>query len=313
MSPYRIGLDLGGTKIEVIVLSPQGSEVLRERLPTPQGQYGPILNTIALLVDRARSAILRAGGDPLQATVGMGIPGSLSHLDNRVRGANSQALNGQRLQEDLQTKLGQPVRIENDANCLAMSEAVDGAGAEALSVFAVILGTGVGGGLVHQGRIISGHNRQGGEWGHNRLAVAQDDQRGGDANNVLRCWCGRRDCNEVWLSGPALAQDHARRHRLANVLSAHDIAKAADAGDEAAKITLEAYCRRLAFALAQVINVFDPEVIVIGGGVSNIGRVFERVPKLWSEHQFTAGCTTRLVPSQHGDSSGVRGAAWLWN
>jgi fructokinase len=211
----------------------------------------------------------------------------------------------------LEQVLGQAVKLENDANCLAMSEAFDGAAKGAGSVCAVILGTGTGAGLVVNGRIVSGRNRLAGEWGHNRMAVAQDPSYlGGQHSNL--CWCGRKDCYETWLSGPGMAADYARVSGGC-LLATQAIVQAARKGDPLAEQVLQAYCLRLAFGLAQIINVLDPDVIVLGGGMSNISQVYERVPQLWLRDVFSDVCTTRLVASQFGDSSGVRGAAWLWN
>ncbi len=306
MSP-RIGIDLGGTKIEVIAFDPVGRELVRERLATPAGDYDKILACIGSLVDSARRHTQAFG----QATIGVGIPGSLSPATQLVRNANSTALNGRALQADLEKLLGQTVRLENDANCLAMSEAFDGAAKGAASVFAVILGTGTGAGLVANGRVLSGHNRLAGEWGHNRMAVAQDPAYLGGAH-ANRCWCGRQDCYETWLSGPGMAADYYRVSGGKKLL-AQEIVQAARNADAHAEQVLQAYCHRLAFGLAQIINVFDPQVIVLGGGMSNIRELYERVPQLWLRDVFSDVCTTRLVASQFGDSSGVRGAAWLWN
>ncbi len=303
----RIGVDLGGTKIEVIAFDPEGNVLLRERLPTPAGNYDKSLTCILTLVDMARARTARFG----PASIGVGIPGSLSPANQLVRNANSTALNGRALQADLERVLGQAVRLENDANCLAMSEAFDGAAKGAASVFAVILGTGTGAGVVINGRIVSGHNRLAGEWGHNRMAVAQDPAYLG-GTHVNQCWCGRKDCYETWLSGPGLSADYLRVSE-GRPLTAPEIVQAARDGNRAAETVLQAYCHRLAFGLAQIINVLDPEIIVLGGGMSNIRELYERVPVLWMRDVFSDVCTTRLVPSQYGDSSGVRGAAWLWN
>jgi fructokinase len=303
----RIGVDLGGTKIEVIAFDPQGNVLVRERLATPAGDYKQILSSILTLVRLARQHTQPFG----HASIGIGIPGSLSPANQLVRNANSTALNGRALQADLEQVLDQAVRLENDANCLAMSEGFDGAAKGAASVFAVILGTGTGAGVVVNGRIVSGHNRLSGEWGHNRMAVAQDPTYLG-GQHVNQCWCGRKDCYETWLSGPGMAADYSRVSG-GQALAPQEIVLAARAGDEIAGNVLQAYCHRLAFGLAQIINLLDPEVIVLGGGMSNIRELYERVPLLWQRDVFSDVCTTRLVPSQFGDSSGVRGAAWLWN
>jgi fructokinase len=274
----RIGIDLGGTKTEIIVLDDAGSEQLRERLPTPRGDYAGTVATIAALVQSAERK-LGAGGT---ASIGVGIPGAESRVTGLIKNANSTWLIGQPLRADLEAALGRPVRIANDANCFALSEATDGAAAGADVVFGVILGTGVGGGIVVRGEVLVGPNAIAGEWGHNALA-GEDVER--------PCYCGRTNCIETFLSGPALAADGG-------------------ADDEAA---LQRYERRLARALAQVINLLDPDVIVLGGGVSNLDRLYDRVPRLWGEWVFSDHVATRLVKNQHGDSSGVRGAAWLWN
>ena len=296
-----LGIDLGGTKIEALLLSETGTERWRQRVATPAGDYAETLRAIAALVERARS---EAGG---ALGVGVGTPGSLA-ADGRIKNANSVCLNGQPLQRDLQALLGQPVRIANDANCLALSEATDGAGAGADVVFAVILGTGVGAGIAVRGRVLAGPNGLAGEWGHNPLpwAVAGEDP-------LLDCYCGQRGCNETLLSGPALARDHAR-HGGAE-LGAEAVAAAAVAGDAACAATLQRHVHRLARALAAVVNLLDPDVIVLAGGVSRIGSIYQQVPRLWSRWVFSGGhrepVRTRLVPSRHGDASGVRGAAWL--
>jgi fructokinase len=277
----RIGIDLGGTKTEIIVLGDTSEELLRERVPTPRGDYVGTVATIAALVHAAEQK-LGAGGTAPLATVGVGIPGAESRVTGLIKNANSTWLIGQPLRADLEAALNRPVRVANDANCFALSEATDGAAAGAEVVFGVILGTGVGGGIVVRGEVLVGPNAIAGEWGHNALA-------GEDA--VRPCYCGRTNCIETFLSGPALAADGG-------------------AEDEAA---LQRYERRLARALAPVINLLDPNVIVLGGGVSNLDRLYDRVPRLWGEWVFSDHVATRLVKNKHGDSSGVRGAAWLWN
>jgi fructokinase len=286
----RIGIDLGGTKIEIVALGDAGEELLRERVATPRGDYAGTVATIAALVKSAEQKIsasgttlakVGAGGTAPLATVGVGIPGAESRVTGLIKNANSTWLNGQPLRADLEAALGRPVRIANDANCFALSEAVDGAAAGAEVVFGVILGTGVGGGIVVRGEVLVGPNAIAGEWGHNALA-------GEDATRP--CYCGRTNCIETFLSGSALAADGG-------------------ADDEAA---MARYEQRLARALAQVINILDPDVIVLGGGLSNLDRLYDRVPRLWSAHVFSDAVATRLVKARHGDSSGVRGAAWLW-
>lgn len=277
----RIGIDLGGTKTEIVVLGDAGETVLRERVPTPRGDYPATVAAIAALVKAAETKVSCRETAPV-ASVGIGIPGAESRITGRIKNANSTWLIGQPLRADLERALQRPVRIANDANCFALSEATDGAAAGAAVVFGVILGTGVGGGIVVNGQVLVGPNAIAGEWGHNPLA-GEAEQR--------PCYCGRLNCIETFLSGPALA---------------------ADGGAEDAA-ALQRYERRLARALAQVINLLDPDVIVLGGGVSNLDRLYDRVPRLWGEFVFSDAVATRLVKNKHGDSSGVRGAAWLWN
>jgi fructokinase len=295
----RIGVDLGGTKIELVALAHDGHEVWRQRVATPQGDYIGTLESIAALVAEAERAL------DTRASVGVGIPGSVSPQTGRVRNANSTCLNGQRLREDLQARLKRDVRLANDANCLAMSEAADGAGAGVETLFAAILGTGVGGGWVVQGRLLTGANAIAGEWGHSPLPLP-------DTEHHLPpiCYCGRSGCIETYLSGPGLAQDHARRH--GGSLDAIAIAVQAAAGDSNCLASLERYERRLARALAVVINLVDPDVIVLGGGLSRLDRLYRNVPRYWGESIFSDQVATRLLPAKHGDASGVRGAAWLW-
>ena len=302
-SACAIGVDLGGTKIEAIVLDPGGTTLWRQRTATPAGDYSATLGTVAALVSRAESELGVHG-----CSVGVGTPGTLTH-SGVIKNANSQCLNGQALQRDLAARLGRPVRIANDANCLALSEATDGAAAGAEVVFAVILGTGVGAGVAVQGQLLTGPNGLAGEWGHNPLPWA-------DASEAAAplCFCGQRGCIETWLSGPAMARDHAQL--TGQALSAEAIGQRAAAADGDCEATLQRYERRLARALAHVINLLDPHVIVLGGGLSQLGRLLDNVPALWGAHVFSGGVKdsvrTRLVRSLHGDSSGVRGAAWLW-
>ena len=277
----RIGIDLGGTKTEIIVLGAAGEEILRERVPTPRGDYAGTVATIAALV-RSAEVKVSAGRTASIATVGVGIPGAESRVTGLIKNANSTWLIGQPLRADLEAALGRPVRIANDANCFALSEATDGAAAGADVVFGVILGTGVGGGIVVRGEVLVGANAIAGEWGHNPLP--------GDEAHRPACYCGRAGCIETYLSGPALAADGGAENEAA----------------------LQRYAARLARALAQVINILDPDVIVLGGGLSNLDRLYDRVPRLWQAHVFSDAVTTRLVKARHGDSSGVRGAAWLW-
>lgn len=295
----RIGIDLGGTKIEGIVLGESGETLARRRLPSPQGDYRATLDAIAgLVLDLEREA----GG---RGSVGVGIPGALSPATGRVKNANSTWLIGAALDRDLAKRLGRPVRLENDANCFALSEAVDGAGAGARSLFGVILGTGVGGGLVVGGRLIGGLNAVSGEWGHNPLPWPDEGEREGPL-----CYCGKRGCIETFLSGPGLVRDHEAS--CGQAWPAERIVAEASAGDAACTATLNRYEDRLARALASVINLLDPEVIVLGGGLSGIARLYDAVPKLLPGFVFGGEAATAILPPRHGDSSGVRGAAWLW-
>jgi fructokinase len=302
----RFGIDLGGTKIEIVALGDDGAELLRERVATPRGDYAATVGAIRDLVQAAERKLGtprvlpagRAGG-----TVGIGIPGAESRVTGLIKNANSTWLIGQPLRADLAAALGRPVRIANDANCFALSEATDGAAAGAEVVFGVILGTGVGGGIVVGGEALAGANAIAGEWGHNPLP--------GDEPFRPPCYCGRNGCVETFLSGPGLAADH---HRATGAdFSAERIASLAAAGDAASEATLQRYEARLARALAQVINILDPDVIVLGGGLSNLDRLYDRVPRLWGAHVFSDAVATRLLKNRHGDSSGVRGAAWLWH
>ncbi len=291
----RMGVDLGGTKIEVAVLDDTGGVALRRRIATPRS-YDGVLGAIAELVAGAEA-------ETGACSVGIGIPGSLSPATGLVRGANSTWLNGGRLQEDLERRLARPVRLSNDANCLGLSEAADGAAAGEAVVFAAILGTGVGAGLVIDGRVIEGANRVAGEWGHNPLPWMTKDEHPGP-----RCWCGRAGCIETFLCGPALAADaDGPEARDAAPLPAR-----AAAGDRRAAAALARHSHRLARALAHVINLLDPHCIVLGGGLSNMAHLYAEVPKLWGQWVFSDVVRTRLVPARHGDSSGVLGAARLW-
>jgi fructokinase len=299
---HALGIDVGGTKIEALALDRAGRECWRRRIDSPSERYDTMLDAIVALARAARAAL---GGATL--TIGLGTPGSAS-ADGRIKNANSVCLNGRPLQRDLEASLGQAVRLANDANCLALSEATDGAGAAAPVVFAAILGTGTGAGIAVDGRVLTGPNRLAGEWGHNPLPWADAD------DGQLPCWCGQRGCIETLVSGPALARDHSSRH--GGKASAAQIAAAAAAGDAEAAATLARWHRRLARALAGVINLLDPDVIVLGGGLSRIESTYERVPALLPQWVFAGGVRepvrTRIVPARWGDSSGVRGAAWLW-
>ena len=275
----RIGIDLGGTKIEGIAIDPAGRERLRRRVPTPAGDYEATVAAIAALVAGIEAD---AGA---RGTVGVGIPGALSRASGLVKNANSTCLIGRPLQQDLERALGREVRLANDANCFALSEAVDGAGRGARVVFGVILGTGVGGGIVADGRVLEGPNAIAGEWGHNPLPLP-----GADDLPLRPCYCGRSGCIETYLCGPALERE----------------------GGPASEAAMARYEARLARALSGVINLLDPDVIVLGGGVSNVARLYHNVPDLWRAHVFSDRVDTRLAPPVHGDSGGVRGAAWLW-
>ena len=294
----RIGIDLGGTKIEGVVLAVDGSIRLRERVATPAGDYRATLGAVADLVCSLES---QYGG---RCSVGVGTPGALAPGDGRLRNANSTCLNGHPLDRDLSARLGRPVRIANDADCFALSEAIDGAGQGAGSVFGVIVGTGTGGGIVIDGRLLHGPNAIAGEWGHNPLPWPADEERPGPP-----CYCGKHGCVETFLSGPGLAHDYAGGPTK---YSAEQIVARATAGEPAAEACLKRYEDRMARCLAIVINILDPEVIVLGGGLSGIGRLYRNVPQLWGRYVFSDIVRTRLLSPAHGDSSGVRGAARLW-
>jgi fructokinase len=290
----RIGIDLGGTKIEGAALGPEGSFLLRRRVPTPAGDYAATVRAIRDLVLGIEAALGAAG------SVGIGMPGTLSPATGLVKNANSTCLNGRPFDRDVVAALGRPVRFANDANCFALSEATDGAARGASSVFGVILGTGVGGGVVIGGRVLVGTNAIAGEWGHSPLPWPSDDEHPG-----ALCFCGKRGCIETFLSGGALAAE-------ARTADAAEAAARAAAGDPAAAAALARYEDRLARSLATTINLLDPEVVVLGGGVAQIGSLYAHVPRLWGAYVFSDMVTTRLVPPVWGDSSGVRGAAWLW-
>jgi fructokinase len=298
----RIGIDLGGTKIEGIVLRGQDEVLARRRVPTPRQDYAATLAALAELVDSLEREVGRR-----HLPVGLGHPGSLSPASGLLRNANSTCLNGRPFKQDLEARIGREIRMANDADCLAASEAFDGAGAAARSVFAAILGTGVGGGLVVEGRLVAGVNGIAGEWGHNPLPWPRTDW---DEIPGPRCWHGLHGCLETWLSGVGLAQDHART--TGQTLGAEAIAALAARGEAAALNTLDRYCDRLARALACVINLLDPEVIVLGGGVSRLDALYREVPRRWGKWIFSDAVRTKLAPARHGDASGVRGAARLW-
>jgi fructokinase len=298
MGNFRIGIDLGGTKIEAIALDADGSECAQVRIETPRSYDGTISALVELVAALERD--IGSGG-----TVGIGIPGSISPSTGLVKNANSTWLIGHALEADLQTALDRPVRVMNDANCFALSEATDGAAAGAEIVFGVIVGTGVGGGLVIGGQVAEGHQRIGGEWGHNPLPWPRAEELPGPA-----CYCGRSGCIETFVSGPGMAGDHERV--TGTRLPTREIAALAEGGDDAAQETLRRYADRLARGLATVVNIVDPNVVVLGGGMSNLPGLADSVQERLLPFVFSDTCTTRIVGNRHGDSSGVRGAAWLW-
>ena len=305
----RIGIDLGGTKIEGLALGDDGRELERRRIIAPRGNYDDTIRAIVDLVATIESAVAARTPTVLarqaRPTIGIGIPGTISPATGLIKNANSTWLIGHPFENDLARALGRPVRLANDANCFALSEATDGAAAGAAVVFGVIIGTGTGGGLVVNGRVVVGANAIAGEWGHNPLPAPGDDERPGP-----ECYCGRSGCIETFLSGPALARDYLAHG--GEDIPAIEIAARAARGEARATGCLDRYERRFARAIASVINVVDPDVVVLGGGLSNVPRMYDRVPALWGEYVFSDRVATRLRPAKHGDASGVRGAAWLW-
>jgi fructokinase len=295
----RIGIDLGGTKIEALALGADGRELSRRRVPTPHGDYRACLEAIRALVAEAERATGETG------SLGIGIPGAISPATGLVKNGNSTWLNGHPLDQDLAGLLGRPVKVENDANCFAVSEAVDGAGADTGVVFGAILGTGVGSGIAINRKPLTGRHSIGGEWGHNPLPWPALEEMPGPA-----CFCGRRGCIEQWVAGPAMSADHRRATGEAKAPS--EIMAAAAGGDTEAEATYQRYVERLARALAHVVNILDPDVIVLGGGMGNIARLYDDLPRLMPPFVFSDVFTTPIRPPVHGDSSGVRGAAWLW-
>jgi fructokinase len=295
----RIGVDLGGTKIEAVVLDGHGDIVFRERRATPRGDYDGTIDAIAALVDAAERSV------GTRCTVGIGMPGAISPATGVVKNANSTWLNGRHLHEDLEARLSRSVRLANDANCFALSEASDGAGAGAETVFGVIIGTGCGGGVVVRGGVLTGPNAVAGEWGHNPLPWPRDDERPGPA-----CYCGQHGCLETFVSGTGLALDY--QTHTGTLATAAEVVTHAAAGDAPARAALDRYVDRLARGLATVVNLLDPDVIVLGGGMSNVASLYVDVPARLPAYVFSDRVTTRVVPPKHGDSSGVRGAAWLW-
>ena len=300
MKRLRIGVDLGGSKIEALAMEECGTELLRRRIATPRGDYTATVAAVAALVSDLEQQL------GVEGVVGVGTPGAISPANGRIKNANSVCLNGRPLRDDLQTALRRPVRIANDADCFALSEACDGAAAGAASVFGVIVGTGTGGGVVLGGKLLGGPNAIAGEWGHNPLPWPRDDERPGAS-----CYCGRQGCIETWLSGPALEREY--RQYTGIELTAAAIAQRDRDAEPAAVAVLNRYSDRMARALATVINILDPECIVLGGGVGNIERLYHDVPRCWGRYVFSDRVDTRLLQPKFGDSSGVRGAARLWD
>ena len=296
----RLGIDLGGTKIEGIALSDAGEELFRQRIATPQGDYAAILKSISALIKQIEAEVAEKG------SIGICTPGSLSPSSGLMRNSNSVCLNGKPLLTDIQAQLQRDVRIANDANCFALSEAVDGAASHASVVFGVIIGTGTGAGVVIDKKVLSGANAVAGEWGHNPLPWPKDYELPG-----AECYCGKSGCIETWLSGPGIVRDHEIHNNI--FLDAETLDNLARFGDEDANETLQRYESRMARSLAHVINILDPDVIVLGGGMGNIKRLYKNVPEIWGDYVFSDTVNTKLLAPLHGDSSGVRGAAWLWN
>lgn len=302
---YRIGIDLGGTKTAIVVLDRDGREALVHRVATRAGDYAATLDTIARLVAEAEARLGCAG----EASIGVGMPGSISPHSSKVQNANSTWLNGRDFAADLPARLGRPVRFSNDANCFALSEAADGAGQGARSVFGVIIGTGCGAGLVFGGRLIDGPRGCAGEWGHNALPWPDADDE-----PQPQCWCGLKGCMETWVSGPALHRDYlARGGDGAAASDALAVARLAEAGDAPAMGALDRHASRLARGLAMIVNIFDPEIIVLGGGLSNLAGLYDRLPGLIAPYIFADDRRVTIRPPVHGDASGVRGAARLWD
>ena len=295
----RLGIDLGGTKIAGVALAPDGAILAEHRIAAPRHNYAATLHGVGEMVARLEQA---AGS---RGTIGIGMPGSISPVSGLVQNANSTWLNGQPFAHDVEAHLGRSVRLANDANCFALSESVDGAAAGAPSVFGVILGTGCGGGLVLDGRLIDGPRRIGGEWGHNPLPWAAADEHPGPG-----CWCGRNGCMETWVSGPGLEADHARV--AGEKLASEEIAARAGRGEVQARASLDRHASRLARGLAHVVNIFDPHVIVLGGGLSQLPHLYAELPGLIAPHVFAECGQITVRPPRWGDASGVRGAAWLW-
>jgi fructokinase len=294
-----IGIDLGGTKIEGIAMSDKGEELFRKRVPTPAGDYRATLQTIYELVNLVETTLNEKG------SVGICTPGAISPGTGLLKNSNSVCMNAKPVYEDLSRVLNRDICIANDANCFALSEATDGAAAGEDVVFGVIVGTGTGAGVVVKGHVLGGPNAIAGEWGHNSLPWPQDDERPGPA-----CYCGKHGCIETWLSGPGMSRDYL--DLSGQTLDTRQIVRLAGEADEVAELCLQRYEDRMARSLAHVINILDPDVIVLGGGMGNIGRLYTNVPKLWGQYVFSDQVDTKLVSPEYGDSSGVRGAAWLW-
>lgn len=343
-----IGIDLGGTKTEIICLGEQGEQLYRHRVASPQQSYSATINTIRQLVEQAEQTLYQQSLSQSNS-VGVGIPGSISLETQAVQNSNSVWLNGRPFKTDLEAALGRSVRLENDANCFALSEAIDGAGKNQSLVFGAILGTGCGGGIVAQGSLLSGPNGLGGEWGHNPLpfpamytesaatqryqaAIDFFDRPGRVERSAIYqekaslnyqvdkleeaeypgplCYCGKRGCLETWISGTGLSRDYQRS--TSQIKAAEIIVERAHQGEQAALNSLQRYYERLAKSFAQIINTLDPDIIVCGGGMSNIGAIYTQIPSRWDKYIFSPACKTKLVPAVYGDSSGVRGAALLW-
>lgn len=299
----RIGIDLGGTKIEGVVLDEQGVELLRQRVATPEGDYQGTLAAIKSLVEQLESGVGQ------EATIGICTPGALSYARSSVgllKNSNSVCMNGKPVHQDLEALLQRSIKITNDANCFALSEATDGAAKNAAIVFGVIVGTGVGAGIVVNKQVLNGANAIAGEWGHNPMPWPDEEELKGST-----CYCGKKACIETFLSGPGLAKDHEKH--TGQSLDSRQIVELAGQGDDGCEQSLQRYERRMAKGLAHVINILDPDVIVLGGGMGNIQRLYHNVPKLWGDYVFSDTVSTKLLPPEFGDSSGVRGAAWLWN
>jgi fructokinase len=296
----RLGVDLGGTKTEIIAMADDGDILKRKRIPTPKSDYQ---GSVQSIVDLIQSVEIELG---VQGSVGIATPGAISPATGLIKNANSTVLNGQPFDKDLAFALDREIKIANDADCFTLSEAVDGAAAGAATVFGVIIGTGTGGGVVVNGHLLSGPNAIAGEWGHNPLPWPRPEELPGH-----RCYCGQDGCIETFLSGPGMGRQYLANYQ--EELTTKEIVERSQQGDQKAEQSLLQYEDRMARALASIINVIDPHVIVLGGGLSNIERVYKNVPALWGKYVFSDRVDTRLAKAQHGDSSGVRGAAWLWD